>query len=236
MRFRDRTEAGRLLAARLAPWRGADVVILGLTRGGIPVAAQVAAALGAPLEPIVVRKLGAPACPEFAIGAIAECGAAYVDPDALLEAGLRDEDVEAIAERECSALTRCVRLYRGGRPFPDLGGRTAIVVDDGVATGATARAAARSARKARAARVVLASPVIAAESAPALRSDFDDVVAVEFPDPLLAVCVWYDSFGPVEDDEVLAILGRARQPSGGAEAADAPRHGPVQPPGSPRGE
>jgi len=207
MRFRDRIEAGRMLADRLGA-RGERPVVLGLTRGGVPVAAEVAAALGAPLEPMVVRKLGAPACPEFAIGAIAEGGAAYLSPDALLEAGLRDEDVEAIADREGAELARRVRLYRAGRPFPDLRGRTAIVVDDGVATGATARAAARSARKAGAARVVLAAPVIAAASVPALREEFDEVVAVETPDPFLAVGVWYERFPPVGEDEVLEILAR----------------------------
>ncbi len=209
MRFRDRIEAGRLLAERLGAYRAAAPIVLGLTRGGVPVAAEVAAALGAPLEPLVVRKLGAPDSPEFAIGAIAEGGGAYLSPDALLEAGLRDGDVEAIADREGAELARRVRRYRAGRPFPDLRGRTAIVVDDGVATGASARAAARTARKAGAVRVVLAAPVVAAESVPELRADFDDVVAVEAPQPFLAVGVWYERFAPVTDDEALAILARA---------------------------
>ncbi len=235
-RFRDRIDAGRLLAGRVTALRAERPVVLGLTRGGVPVAAEVAAGLGAPLEPMVVRKLGAPDSPEYAVGAIAEGGVAYIDPEALLEAGLRDEDVEEIAEREEEELERCVLLYRGGRPFPDLRGRTAIVVDDGVATGATARAAARAARWAGAARVVLAAPVIAAESAPGLRPDFDDVVAVLYPESLHAVGFWYEAFGPVEDGEVLAILARAG-PSGGAGGALAT--GTAQAghePGSPRGE
>lgn len=214
MRFRDRTEAGRLLAGRLAALHVERPVVLGMTRGGVPVAAEVAAALGAPLEPLVVRKLGAPDSPEFALGAVAEGGAAYIDPDALLAAGVRDEDVEAIAEREAGELARCVQLYREGRPFPDLRGRAVIVVDDGVATGASARAAARALRRAGAARVVLAAPVIAAEAAPGLRPEFDDVVAVEYPEPLVAVGVWYEAFGPVEDGEVVALLGRARERAG----------------------
>jgi putative phosphoribosyl transferase len=211
MTFRDRAEAGRLLAGRLERLRDARPVVLGLTRGGVPVALEVARALDAPLEPMVVRKLGAPESPEYALGAIAEGGAAYVSPEALLEVGLRDADVEAIAEREGAELARLVRLYRGGRPFPDLRGRAALVVDDGVATGATARAAARAARRAGAARVVLAAPVVAAESVPGLRQDFDDVVAVELPVPFQAVGLWYERFGPVGDDEVLACLARAAE-------------------------
>ena len=218
MRFRDRTEAGRLLAERLAGYRDAHPVVLGLTRGGVPVAVEVARALGAPVEAMVVRKLGAPDSPEYAIGAIAEGGAAYVNPEALLEVGLRDEDVDAIAEREGAELARRVRLYRGDRPFPDLRGRTALVVDDGVATGATARAAARAARGAGAARVVLAAPVIAAQSVPDLRRDFDEVVAVDLPDPFIAVGLWYERFGQVSDEEVLACLARAPRARGGKAA------------------
>ena len=212
MRFRDRIEAGRLLAQRLGAYRGAAPVVLGLARGGIPVAAEVAADLGAALEPLVARELGAPESPEFAIGAVAEGGGAYLDPDALLEAGLRDEDVEAIADREGAALARLVRRYRAGRPFPALRGRTAIVVDDGVGAGATVRAAARTARKAGAARVVLAAPVIAAARLPELRAEFDDVVAVETPEPFLAAGAWYERFPLLTDDEALAIVARAARP------------------------
>jgi putative phosphoribosyl transferase len=217
VRFHDRIEAGRLLAARLADGRGERPVVLAVTGGGVPVAFEVARALGAALEPIVVRKLGAPDSPEFALGAIAEGGAAYLNPEALLEAGLRDADVEAIAEREAAELARRARLYRGGRSLPDLHGRTAIVVDDGVATGATAHAAARAARAAGADRVVLAAPVIAADAVPDLRTDLDDVVAVEYPAHLVAVGVWYERFAQVGDDEVIALLARAGR--GFAEAA-----------------
>src|SRR5512142_1621515 len=182
MRFQDRTEAGRRLAAELGRFRGGRTVVLGLARGGVPVGREVARALGAPLEPMAVLPLGVPESPDFALGAIAEGGGAYVDPDALLEAGLRDADVEAIAEREGAELARRARLYRAGRPLPDLAGATVLVVDDGVATGATARAAARAARKAGAARVVLAAPVVAAARVADLRADFDEVVAVAYPD------------------------------------------------------
>ncbi len=227
MRFSDRAGAGRELALRLEPFRAERPVVLGVTNGGLAVGAEVADALGAPLEPLVVRKLGAPECPEFALGALAEGGGAYVDPDALLEAGLRDADVEAIAAREGAELARRVRRFRGERPFPDLHGRTAIVVDDGVGTGATARAAARGVRGAGAGRVVLAAPVVAAESAPGLREDFDEVVSVVAPEPFLSVGVLYDRFGEVSDEDALALLRKRRAPPG----PDGPGASHAAPPG-----
>ncbi len=227
MRFPDRTAAGRLLAGQLARFRGERAVVLGLTRGGVPVALEVARALSAPLEPMVVLPLGVPAATDFELGAIAEGGGAYVDPDALLEAGLRDADVEAIAERAGTELARRIRLYRGGRPLPDLAGATALVVDEGVATGATARAAARAARKAGAARVVLAAPVIAADRVADLRADFDEVVAVEYPDPFLAIGVWYERIAELGDGDVLALLGRGAPP-GGAPGAGARPTSPTE--------
>jgi putative phosphoribosyl transferase len=157
----------------------------------------------------VARKIGVPGYPEYAIGAIAEGGAVYVRREALPDAGLTEEDVAALAEREASELARRVRVYRGGRPIPELTGRTAIVVDDGVATGATARAAARSARLHGAAHVVLAAPVIAASSVHELRVDFDDVVAVELPSSFFAVGRWYEHFDQVSDEQVLACLRQA---------------------------
>ncbi len=196
-----------MLAERLQAFRGERAVVLGLARGGIPVAQEVARAIGAPLEAMVVLPLAAAEAPDFELGAIAEGGGAYVDPDALLEAGLRDDDVEAIAEREGRELARRVRSYRGGRPPRDLAGATAIVVDDGVAKGATQRAAARAARRAGATQVVLAAPVVAAERVPDLRADFDEVVAIELPDPLVSVGVWYERFAPVCDGDVVAALG-----------------------------
>ncbi len=233
MRFPDRAEAGRRLADELARFRGDRTVVLGLTRGGVPVAREVARALAAPLEPMVVLRLGAPESPDFELGAVAEGGGAYVDPDALLEAGLRDADVEAIAEREGVELARRIRLYRGGRPLPDLSGATALVVDDGVATGATARAAARAARKAGAARVVLAAPVVAGDRVSDLRADFDEVVALELPDPFLATSVWYERFGEVGDDEVLALLGRTPGAVGAGVGAGAPAVTEDTPPAGP---
>jgi putative phosphoribosyl transferase len=214
MIFRDREHAGRLLAGNLQRYRAERPVVLGLARGGVPVAREVARALEADLDVMVVRKIGAPECPEYAIGAIAEGGAVHVRQEALSEAGMGEEDVAALAEEEAVELARRVRAYRGGRELPDLAGRTAVVVDDGVATGATARAAARAARERGAARVILAAPTIAATSLAALRAEFDEVVAVDLPEPFIAVGLWYERFPPVTDEEVLRCLGRG---GGGAE-------------------
>ncbi len=211
MVFRDREQGGRLLAQKLERYRVERPIVLGLTRGGVPVALEVARSLGADLDIIVVRKIGAPECPEYAIGAIAEGGAVYVRREALSDVGIGEDDVAALAEREAAELARRVRVYRGERPMPDLAGRTVIVVDDGVATGATARAAARAARQRGAAHVVLAAPVIAASSEPELRSDFDDVVAVDLPEPFIAVGLWYQRFGQISDEEVLGCLRRSRE-------------------------
>ncbi len=240
MVFRDREQGGRLLAEKLERYRAERPIVLGLTRGGVPVALEVARSLGADLDVIVVRKIGAPGCPEYAIGAIAESGAVYVRREALLDVGLEDEDVAALAEREAVELARRVRIYRGDRPMPDLAGRTVIVVDDGVATGATARAAARAARRRGAAHVVLAAPVIAAASEAELRSDFDDVVAVDLPEPFIAVGLWYRRFGPVSDEEVLGCLRRSRERAkpGGEELWDGEWIGPERgdPPSGPQQE
>jgi putative phosphoribosyl transferase len=207
-----------LLAAKLERFREARPIVFGLTRGGVPVAFEVARMLGAPLEPMVVRKIGAPDYPEYAIGAIAEGGGVWVNPEALREVGLNDDDFAALAEYESVELARRVRAYRGDRPFPDVSGRTVILVDDGVATGATARAAARTARRAGAAQVVLAAPVIAAASEPDLRQEFDTVVAVDLPPDFVAVGFWYERFGQISDEEVLDHLRRAREarPDGGS--------------------
>jgi putative phosphoribosyl transferase len=234
MIFRDRQNAGALLALRLEKYRAQQPIVLGLVRGGVLVAFEVARALEAPLDVIVVRKLGAPGCPEYALGAIAEENAVFVSREALREADLDVEAISELAEAEWAEVARRVRRYRGDRPFPDVEGRVVILVDDGVATGATARAAARAARKRGAARVVLAAPVIAAASAPELAQDFDDIVAVEFPPAFLAVGYWYERFGQVSDEEVLECLRRAsraleRGPGGpreeeppGSASADSP--------------
>ena len=225
MIFRNRQEGGRLLARELERYRANHPMVLGLTRGGVPVALEVAWALGADLDIIVARKLGVPSHPEYGIGAIAENGAVYVRWESLAEAGLDEEQVAAIAEREAVELARRVRVYRCGSPMPDLSGRTVVIVDDGVATGATAHAAARAARLSGAARVVLAAPVIAAASVPDLTRDFDDVVAVELPRPFHAVGTWYEQFPQVSDEEVLACLRQGFHPQGGTVRIPIGAHG-----------
>lgn len=226
MIFRDRVQAGRLLAASLEAYRGERPIVLGLTRGGVPVALEVARHLDAELDVVVVRKLGAPSSPEYAVGAVAEGGAVYVSREALRDVGVSHEWATGIAAREAPELARRVQLYRGGRPMRDLTGRTVILVDDGVATGATARAAGRAARQRGAARVVLAAPVIAAAADPELRPEFDAIVAVHEPDAFFAVGQWYERFGQVSDDDVVDCLHRASAPDG-ARGAEELERGPA---------
>ncbi len=211
MIFRDREDAGRRLARELERLKLDRPIVLGLTRGGVPVAFEVARALRAELDVVVVRKIGAPEFPEYAIGAVAEGGAVYVNPEALRDLGLSEDEFANLAEREAVELARRVRVYRGERPPPDLAGRTAVVVDDGVATGATARAAGRAARALGARRVVLAAPVVAAASELDLRAEFDDVVAVDFPEQFIAVGLWYERFGQLSDEDVRRYLRHARE-------------------------
>jgi len=222
MKFHDREHAGRLLGVKLDGDRYQDAVVLGLTRGGIPVALEVARQIGAPLDILVVRKISLPGPPEQAIGAIAEGGATFMNPTVMRETGVAAEEAAALAEAEVEELSRRVRLYRGERPAPHLAGRTAIVVDDGVVTGVSARAAGRAVRQRGARRVVLAAPVVAAAAEPELRRDFDEVVALETPAELFAIGDWYQRYEEVGDEEVLACLRRGyeedewREPRAGA--------------------
>ncbi len=211
MIFRDREDAGRQLAAKLEGYRGGHPIVMALPCGGVPVGVEVARSLEAPLDVLVVRKFGAPDCPEFAIGAVAEGGAVFVSREALGEVGLTDEDAAALAEQEAVEIARRSRAYRGDRPLTDIAGRTIIVVDDGVATGVSARASCRAVRERGAARVILATPVIALRAAAVLRPDFDDVVAVEVPTDFYAVGYWYERFPELTDEEVAALLRRARR-------------------------
>jgi putative phosphoribosyl transferase len=213
MRFRDRVEAGQQLAELLKPFRDENPLVLALPRGGVPVGYEVARALGAPFDVIVVRKLGAPMQPELGVGAIAEGGALWVDSWLLRELEISPEQLEQIAHREAAELERRVVLYRGGRPPPSIEGRTVIVVDDGVATGGTVRAALRALREHRPGRVVLAVPVIAAETARTLRREVDDLVCVFAPEYFDAVGAWYDEFSQTTDEEVKSLLDTAREAS-----------------------
>ena len=209
IRFRDRHDAGRRLAAELLPYRDEDPVVVGLPRGGVPVAEEVAAALGAPLEVLAVRKLGAPHNPEYGIGAIAEGGTRVFDSEALAVLGINGGVLDSIVSREAEELRRRVAAYRGERPLVDLRGRTAIVVDDGVATGVTDTAALRALRRLGPRRLVLAVPVCAPDSAGRLREEADEVVCLSEPPLLYGVGQWYRDFSQVSDGEVIAALGAA---------------------------
>lgn len=210
MPFRDREEAGRRLGARLAGLRGEAPVVLGLPRGGVPVAFEVARVLGAPLEVLVARKLGAPGNPEYALGAIAEGGALVLDDVAVAEAGAGEAELARLVEHETAELSRRVRAFRGDRPLPPLAGRTAILVDDGIATGRTALAAIRALRRLEPRRLVLAAPVAAAQTAASLRREVDELVCLVEPEVFFAVGNWYERFGQTSDDEVRELLERAR--------------------------
>lgn len=210
MRFRNREEAGRMLAERLEYLRKERPLVLALPRGGVPVGYEIAMALDAPLEVLMVRKLGVPWRPELGMGAIAEGGGTYVNAEVLRYADLTDEDVRVVAEQEARELERRVHLYRGRRPLPEVKGHTVILVDDGLATGGTARAAARAVRERGPRRLVLAVPVASADTADALRrEEVHEVVALEEPLMLGAVGAWYEDFHQVDDEEVLALLMEA---------------------------
>jgi putative phosphoribosyl transferase len=204
--FRDRRHAGALLGARLGHLRGADPVVLALPRGGVPVAAEVAAALRAPLDVLIVRKLGAPGQPELALGAIGEGGVRVVNADLVARLGLTSADVDAVEARERDEIERRRRLYRGGRPMHPIAVRCVVVVDDGLATGATAKAAVAVVRAANATRVVVAVPVGAPDSLTAVARDADEVIALGAPPAFRAVGAWYEDFRQVDDDEVEGLL------------------------------
>ncbi|HEU5170065.1 MAG TPA: phosphoribosyltransferase family protein [Gemmatimonadales bacterium] len=203
--FRDRADAGRRLAAALAPYAAARPIVLGLPRGGVVVGYYVARGLGAPLDVIVARKLGAPGQPELAIGAIAP-GVTVVEETVVRELRVPAGHLARITAAERRELERRDRVYRGDRPPPDLTGRTVIVVDDGLATGATARAAIAAVRTQNPAAIVLAVPVAAADSAARLRGEVDDLVCLDLPSGFEAVSQFYYEFLPVDDDEVRAYL------------------------------
>jgi putative phosphoribosyl transferase len=207
MRFRDRSEAGEQLAARLVHARiGADPIVLGLPRGGVVVAAPVARALGAPLDVLVIRKLGSPGNAEYAVGAIGEGGVRVVDPTGLRGIGVTERSMAAIERQELRELQRRTALYRAGRQPLDLAGRTALLVDDGVATGATARAACLVSRAVGARRTVVAVPVAPRDWTERLADVADELIALLTPSPFFAVGQWYERFAQTTDDEVLAIL------------------------------
>ncbi|MFC8371093.1 phosphoribosyltransferase [Streptomyces sp. NPDC057238] len=215
MRFRDRRQAGRELAARLRERQdeGAlpDPVVLALPRGGAAVAVEVAGALDAPLDVLVVRKIGAPFHEEFGVGAMAGDGVPLLDEEALRRLGIDEADLAPVVERERTELRRREQRYRQGRPPLDLRGRTVIVVDDGLATGSTARAALRALRAQDPGHLVLAVPVGSTEGVALMRSEADEVVCLHEPAAFMAVGQWYEEFDQLTDDDVLDALHQ-RQP------------------------
>ncbi len=204
--FADRAEAGRVLAGRVAALGLADPVVLALPRGGVPVAREIARRLAAPLDVLVTRKIGCPGQPELGVGAIAEGGEPVFDSGLLRRLGLTERDLDPAAGRERTELSRRVAAYRGDRPLPPLKGRDVVVVDDGLATGGTARAALAAVRAESAARVVLAVPVGAAQTVDELSGDADDVVVLAAPPAFHAVGQWYREFTQLTDADVLALL------------------------------
>jgi putative phosphoribosyl transferase len=208
--FQDRTDAGRQLARKLAKYRGnPSVVVLALPRGGVPVGFEVAEAIEAPLDVFLVRKLGIPGHEELALGAIASGGVRVLNHDVLYMSGIDEQGIDAIAEREQKELERRERAYRTGRSPVEIEGRVVILIDDGLATGATMLAATRAIRKLRPEKLIVAVPVSAPETCNHFRREVDEIVCAETPRPFQAVGLWYEDFSQTTDDEVRDLLARA---------------------------
>ena len=208
--FRDRREAGQVLARKLAEYaHRPDVVVLALPRGGVPVGYEVARALDAPLDVFLVRKLGVPGHEELAMGAVATGGVRVLNDQLVRALGIPPNVIDAVAAGQGQELARRERLYRGERPPPDVRGRTVILVDDGLATGATMRAALAALRQQGLARVVVAVPTAAPEKCDELRTEADEVVCATTPEPFYSVGLWYEDFSQTSDEEVRELLARA---------------------------
>lgn len=206
-RFLNRVDAGRQLARRLAQYANkSNVTVVGLPRGGVPVAAEVAKALAAPLDVCVVRKLGAPSQPELAMGAIAEGGVRVLNQDVIHELGLSPQEIEAAAAREFAELDRRVARFRSGGAPKSLRDRTVILVDDGLATGATMEAAVAAVRQQSPERIIVSAPVGASDTCRRFRALADEVVCLNCPEPFYAVGQWYEVFDQTSDEEVVALL------------------------------
>jgi putative phosphoribosyl transferase len=217
-RFRDRIEAGQVLARRLTAYaHRPDVLVLALPRGGVPVAYEVARELDAPLDVFLVRKLGLPGHEEFAIGAIASGGVRVLNEDAIRGFAITKAELDAVTAEEQLELERRERRYRGTRPFPTIAGKTVILVDDGLATGSSMRAAVTALHQEGPARIVIAVPTAAPETCAELGAAVDEIVCAMTPEPFYAVGLWYEDFGQTSDEEVHDLLELAAQaPHGGA--------------------
>jgi len=218
-RLYDRQQAGRLLATKLsALGHRNNVVILGLPGGGVPVACEIAKSLGAELDVFLVRKVGVPGYEELALGAVASGGVQIIDPDIAEEFGLRPDDIEKLVQTEQKELQRRETVFRGSRPMPDLRGRTVVLVDDGIATGSTMRAAVEGIKRLAATRIVVATGVMPLSTSLRLRPEVDDVVCLLTPRDFRAVGLFYEQFPQLSDDDVCALLENAWQ-SGARSAA-----------------
>jgi predicted phosphoribosyltransferase len=223
-RFHDRREAGRVLAEHLKFYANQpNLLVLALPRGGVPVGYEVALALQAPLDVFLVRKLGVPGHEELAMGALATGGVRVLNDDVVESLAISEDVIEAEATQQLAELSRREHLYRGGLPAPDVGGRTVILVDDGLATGATMRAAIRALRQQQPPRVVVAVPTAAPDTAEALRSEADEVICAITPEPFFAVGHWYDDFTQTTDEEVRQLLMVRAQPQDEPSPADDPK-------------
>jgi predicted phosphoribosyltransferase len=240
--FRDRTEAGQILAARLAAYANRpDVLVLGLPRGGVPVAFEVARGLNAPLDVFVVRKLGVPGHEELAMGAIATGGVIVLNDEVVYGLRIPDHVIEAVVAQEQRELERRERLYRDDRPPPDVRGKTIILVDDGLATGSTMRAAVAALREQQPTRIVVAVPTAAPDICAEFRREVDEIVCVITPEPFYAVGLWYENFAQTTDDEVRELLDRAAREHAAAAhppnpAGPLPAHQASPPPTTPEGQ
>src|SRR5258705_2912536 len=211
--FRDRREAGRVLAEKLTTYANrADVIVLALPRGGVPVAYEVASALDKPMDVFVVRKLGVPGYEELAMGAVATGGVLVLNDQLVTRLGIPDHVIDVVATREQQELARRERLYRGGRSPPDVRGRTVILVDDGLATGATMHAPIQALRQQQSARIVVAVPTAAPQTCHELRAEVDEVICAITPEPFHAVGLWYRDFSQTTDEEVRDLLARRSAP------------------------
>ena len=208
-RFRNRTDAGRQLAEKLAAYANRpDVLVLALPRGGVRVAFELARAFGAPLDVFLVRKLGVPGYEELAMGAVATGGVRVLNDEIVRGLGISEHEIDAVVARELRELSRRDRLYRGDRPPSDVAGRTVILVDDGLATGATMRAAVQALRQQQPGRIVAAVPTASPDTCQVLKAEADDVICAITPEPFFAVGHWYDDFTQTTDDEVRELLAR----------------------------